>query len=260
MSNHTPTTYKRKREVISGVYMITCLAGGERYIGSSYDIYKRLSEHIGHLVRNDHGNHYLQSAWNRYGEFAFKIEILEECPRGRRNKRERELILELAPEWNLKLPNVEKDTWTVSEETRARISSAGKGRVFSEEHRRRKSEAQFGRKLSEETKAKIAAAHTGKKLSEEHKRKVGEASKGRTLSVEARAKISAANKGREFTPEHLANLSAAHKGYVTSEETKQKLSKRFKGRARSPEAVAKGKATWSENRRRERDKLQGRLF
>lgn len=260
MSDHTPTIYKRKQEVICGIYMITCLAGGERYIGSSYDIYKRLREHLGHLVRNDHVNHYLQAAWNRYGEFAFKIEILEECRRDQRNQRERELIAELEPEWNLKLPNVERDTWTASDETRARISAAGRGKSKSEEHRARIGESQIGKRLSEETKAKISAAHIGKKLSEEHKRKVSETSKGRIKSPETRAKLSAANKGRVFTPEHLANLSAAHKGYVTSEETKRKLSERFKGRYVSPETVSKRKATWVANRRRERDELQGRLF
>ncbi len=260
MSDHTLTFPKRKNEVISGVYMFTCLANGKRYIGSSYNIYKRLGEHIGHLVRQDHGNHYLQEAWDLYGEYAFNIEILEECAPNMRNAKEKELILALAPEWNLKLPNVEKDTWTVSEETRKRISEAGKGRVFSEEHRRRKSEAQVGRRLSEETKAKIAAAHTGKKLSDEHKRKVSEAGKGRTMPQDARDRISKANKGKKFTAEHLANLSAAHKGYVPSEETKRKLSEKFKGRERTPDAIAKGKATLSKNKQRKLEELQGRLF
>lgn len=192
MSDHTLTFPKRKHEVICGVYMITCLPNGKRYIGSSYDIYKRLQEHLGHLARNDHGNRYLQEAWNFYGEEAFDIVILEECLPDVRNTRERALILEHSPEWNLKLPNLERDTWTASEETRARISAAGRGRQKSEEHRAKIGESQVGKKLSQATRDKIAAAHTGKKLSEEHKRRVGESGKGRAKSPEMRAKNSLA--------------------------------------------------------------------
>ena len=57
-------------------------------------------------------------------------------------------------------------------------------------------------KKSEETKAKMSAAHKGKKFSDEHKAKIGAASKGRKTmlgkkrSEETKAKISAAHKGR----------------------------------------------------------------
>lgn len=191
MPDHTLTFPKRKHEIISGVYMFTCLANGKRYIGSSYDIYKRLGEHIGHLVRNDHGNHYLQDAWNLYGEQVFDIVILEECAPNVRNAREREIVIELAPEWNLALPNLEKDTWTVSEETRARISAAGRGRPKSEEHRAKMSEWQIGKKLSQETKDKIAAAHRGKakQFSDEHRQRLSDARKGQVMSPEAIAKL-----------------------------------------------------------------------
>lgn len=194
MPDHTLTFPKRKHEVICGVYMFTCLANGKRYIGSSYDIYKRLQEHLGHLARNDHENHYLQEAWNFYGEDAFDVVILEECLLDARNARERVLILEYSPEWNLKLPNLERDAWAASEETRAKISAAGRGRPKSEEHRARIGESQVGKKLSQATRDRIAAAHTGKKLSEEHKQKVSEAGRGRAKSPEMRAKNSLALK------------------------------------------------------------------
>lgn len=192
MSDHTLTFPKRKHEIISGIYMFTCLANGKRYIGSSYDIYKRLKEHLGHLARNDHGNHYLQGAWNLYGEEAFDIVILEECAPNIRNARERELITELAPEWNLKLPNVERDSWTASEETRARISAGGRGKPKSEAHRAKMSEWQVGKKLSQETKDKIAAARKGQPVSEEAKQKISKAFKGRQIPQETRQKMSSA--------------------------------------------------------------------
>jgi hypothetical protein len=53
-----------------------------------------------------------------------------------------------------------------------------------------------GKHFSEEHKRKISEAKKGKKLSEETKRKMSEAQKGRTLSEETRGKMSNAQKGR----------------------------------------------------------------
>lgn len=187
----TPILPKQISEIKShtcGIYLITCLPTSERYIGSSVDVRKRLREHRGHLLRNDHGNHHLQSAWNKYGCESFDFKLLEVCDFCVRNKRERELIIELCPEWNLKLPNLERDTWTASEETRARISAAGKGRKFSDEHKAKMGAWQIGKKLSQETKDKIAAAHKGRKLSQETKQKLSEKFKGRHVSPETIAK------------------------------------------------------------------------
>ena len=60
----------------------------------------------------------------------------------------------------------------VSNETRAKMSAAHKGRVVSDETKAKMSAARKGRKLSEETKAKMSAAKKGKKFSEDVKRKM----------------------------------------------------------------------------------------
>lgn len=72
-----------------------------------------------------------------------------------------------------------------SDETRAKISAAGKGKTFTDEH-----------------KAKMSAAHKGKKQSDETKLKMSSAKLGKTFTDEHKAKISAANKGIKFTDEH----------------------------------------------------------
>ncbi|NMJ86920.1 MAG: CRISPR-associated endonuclease Cas1, partial [Thaumarchaeota archaeon] len=72
-----------------------------------------------------------------------------------------------------------------------------KGRIFSEEHKR-----------------KISEAGKGKKLSEEHRRKIGEASKRRVRephSEEVKRKISEAMKGRTFSEESKRKMSEAQK-------------------------------------------------
>lgn len=66
------------RKVIGGIYCITCLASNKSYIGSSYDIYGRWSEHITDLNRNRHHSQKLQNSWNKYGEKSFAFSILEE--------------------------------------------------------------------------------------------------------------------------------------------------------------------------------------
>jgi len=97
-----------------------------------------------------------------------------------------------------------------SEETKKKISIAGKGRIVSEATRKKMSE-------------RIISAETRKKLSE------------RIISAETRKKISLAHKGRKY-PDRITSLetkkkmSASHKGKIKSEVTRKKLSLAHKGR------------------------------
>ena len=54
-----------------------------------------------------------------------------------------------------------------------------KGKLHTEEHKRKLSEAHKGHRISEETKRKISATLKGKRLSAETKRKISEAYKGK---------------------------------------------------------------------------------
>jgi len=89
-----------------------------------------------------------------------------------------------------------------------------KGRVFSEEHKKKISEANKGRKHSEETKKKMSEAHKGRKHSEETKKKMSEVHKSSNLSEETRKKLSEA---QESEKNHMF-------GKTHSEETKKKIS------------------------------------
>src|ERR1035437_4313461 len=62
----------------SGIYSITHIARGKRYIGSSKNIYQRIKEHRLVLRHGGHCNPYLRKAWIRYGESAFKFEVIED--------------------------------------------------------------------------------------------------------------------------------------------------------------------------------------
>jgi hypothetical protein len=96
-------------------------------------------------------------------------------------------------------------------ETKQKMSEARKGKKLpklSEEHRRKISEAQKGRKLSEATRKKISESEKGKKASEA-----------------TRKKMSESRKGMKFSEEHKKKLSIERKKRITTEATKQKMSK-----------------------------------
>ena len=71
-----------------GVYQILCVKTGKRYIGSSCDIQKRWRGHCQKLNSNKHDNIHLQRAWNKYGQEAFRLCLLEKCEEGQEKIKE----------------------------------------------------------------------------------------------------------------------------------------------------------------------------
>ena len=64
--------------VDTGIYSITHVASGKRYIGSTYcNFYDRFCAHRSTLKRQCHSSILLQRAWNKYGKDAFKFEVIE---------------------------------------------------------------------------------------------------------------------------------------------------------------------------------------
>ena len=101
----------------------------------------------------------------------------------------------------------------------------------------------LGRKLSEETKAKISKAHKGKIIQEETRNKIGKTLKGRACTEERKQKLREYYKTRynhfkdkKHTLESRRKMSLArmgkapwNKGKNWSEETKKKISNKLKG-------------------------------
>lgn len=84
----------------SGVYAITCTATGEQYVGSAAIFGGRWATHLSSL-RKGKSFPRLQTAWDTYGEAAFRFEVLEivdgEYALG---DREQEWIGKLQPAYN----------------------------------------------------------------------------------------------------------------------------------------------------------------
>lgn len=107
-----------------GVYLLTNLVNGSRYVGSSKNIYQRLLTHRSYLRHGKHVNSHLQNAWNLYGEDNFEYSVLEKCDENIRIQREQYYIDTLKPEYNIVLDDISLPPY--SEESRLKHSKTKK--------------------------------------------------------------------------------------------------------------------------------------
>lgn len=179
----------------SGIYAITNIVNGKRYIGSAINIRKRWNRHTSELDLGKHTNNHLQHAWNKYGSENFQFSIIELCPADQLLDRE-QIYIDEKSDFNICMTAGNTLGVKPSPETMKKLVASHKGKH-----------------PSAETRAKMSAAHKGNKYSV-----------GRTYTVEERAKRSIAMKGRTFSPESRAKMSAARKGWQYSDETRAKMS------------------------------------
>ena len=188
----------------SGVYKIVHIDSGKTYVGSSVNIADRWFYHRNDLRKQKHCNVLLQRSWNKYGERAFKFEVLELLELDQLHVRENFWIQKLQSHLQFNLvpiagPGTRGLRWYHSEETKKKISIAQTGRKTgprTKEQRERMSAAQRGHKRSPESIRKGALSNTGNKRG--------------PYSAEHRAKISAARKGKKYGPqteEHRLHIS-----------------------------------------------------
>lgn len=242
-----------------GIYSITNIVNGKKYIGSTFNFNHRFRRHKSYLYLNHHPNRHLQGAWNKYGEKSFKFELVLICEKHEMDRYEIGLIdLYKTMDCNFGY-NLE--------------SGGGILKVVSDESRKRNSESKmgnknwiFGKHHSEQTRDKIRLALLGKRLSESTKSKISKAIGGKNhycfgkhLSADTRKKISESNKGKSnrsgqhHSEETKKKLSLSHIGKRASGETKRKMSESQKGRHHSEETKRKmsesNKKRWANSRR-----------
>lgn len=183
----------------SGIYRIINIQNNKIYIGSSITIERRWKEHLNKLRSNRHENQRLQNAWNKYGEKAFRFEVIENVQpeKGIILSREQYYLDEYKSYdrkvgYNLFITAGSPQGNICTEEQKANLS----------EVRKKQFETQVGsmtgKKHSSETKEAMQQAHqelydqlrkegklppqTGSfKWSEEAKKKMSESRKGRQL-------------------------------------------------------------------------------
>lgn len=247
----------------SGIYIIRNLINDKFYIGQAQDLHRRWKEHRNALRGNYHVNRHLQSAWNKYGENAFKFIVLEYCDIEQLDECEQVYldnhaqkdncyniaIDAKAPTRGLKYSEesrrkISESRRNISDETRRKISEANRGRKVSNETRRKMSETASNR--SEETRRKMGDAGRGRIVSDETRRKHSEASRGKTHSIEVREKMSETSRGENNNAAKLTNTDILEIRCLSSEGwTQTALGIRFRVSRRTIGDIINGK-TWKD--------------
>lgn len=149
----------------SGVYKIINVENNSIYVGSAVNLHRRFVDHRNYLRKGISNNKKLQNAWNKYGENAFKFEVIEKCDKNVLIEKEQYHIDTLKPEYNIcpiaSSPMLGRE---FTKEHRERISKALRGVKKSSEHNKAVSIALLGHELSEETRLKISETRKREKI------------------------------------------------------------------------------------------------
>jgi hypothetical protein len=214
---------------MTGIYQIRSKIKPDRiYIGSTSNINGRKSAHLHRLKNNCHHSKKLQRHYNKYGKEDLCFSIILLCSKNDLLSQEQKFIDTHIPYFNeCKIAGSTRGL-KPSEESNAKRRAAFKDRVYTTEQM-----AQFGhfagKSHTEKTKMKISLGNKGKILSEETKRKLSAAkmgksyNKGHLVTDETRKKISQSNKGRASWNRGLPAWNKGKKN-VYSEDTRTKMS------------------------------------
>lgn len=128
---------------VSGVYAIENTVNGKVYIGQSRNVYGRWLKHRGQLRKGAHDNRHLQRAWDKDGEAAFVFVFLDAADITALTSKEQEWMDEfsaVADGYNIQSVAGGSFTGRVwSEEAKKRLSEAVKAALSSPEVRSKRS-------------------------------------------------------------------------------------------------------------------------
>ncbi len=68
----------KERKVVAGVYVVRCVASGQKWAGTAPDLATIWTRHAFSLRQGADRNRGLQAAWNAHGQDAFTFEVVEE--------------------------------------------------------------------------------------------------------------------------------------------------------------------------------------
>lgn len=159
------------------IYLITNQINGKQYIGQTVrDPELRWNEHNKYKI-----NTTISNALKKYGIENFHFEVIDESAS-------------------------DIDELNDLEEFYISFYNTFKGRGYN------MTSGGEGFTISEETKKKMSDSRRGVIKSNSHKKKISESHKGKTFSTESKQKMSESGKVKIFSKSHKQNISNAHKG------------------------------------------------
>lgn len=176
----------------SGVYIFTNKLTGKRYVGSSVDLGRRFGTYLSQKYLSSNLLP-ISKALLKYGYAEFRLEIIEYCEPKDVIQREQFYLDLLNPEYNILKVAGSLLGFQHSESTREKLAIFYTGRKISEQVRAKMSDAQKGRVHTLEARAKMRISKLGCKLSEEHKASISAAALGKTHDESTKLKISSTN-------------------------------------------------------------------
>lgn len=168
-----------------GVYAIMCSKDPRVYIGSAVCLLRRWNQHRHYLRAGTHHCAPLQAAWKLLGETSFSFIPLVTGVLTDRRAVENVWLLAVRDLFNRATDARDNRGVRFSEEARARMSAAQKGRSVSPEHRERIAASLRGRTRSPEATAKQRAKMLGRSFSKAHKAALQAAADKRAMLLEA---------------------------------------------------------------------------
>lgn len=177
----------------SGIYTITNRKSGRVYVGQAANIKKRWIQHLHHLRKGTHHCKPLQNSFNKNGEESFEFAVVERVD-------DVAAITEREQFWIDSL----NSSMAAGGYNIAPAANSNVGVKYSEESRAKMSAAQKGRVVTDEARAKISKTLTGRKASAKTIEKRQEKLKGKIRSPESVKNIRRLARERLNTPEYEA--------------------------------------------------------
>lgn len=203
-----------EQKIFGLIYKITNLINGKIYIGQTTDMERRTKQHL-RDSRLKKPKSVIGKAIKKHGWENFTVDIrFNAFDADALNEAEKSIIkddksTESKIGYNLREGGMAASGWCHSDATKAKLSLSHIGLTMP---------------CSEETKAKIGLANKGRTRTNESKTKMSLSARRRTpVSEEAKHNMSLSQKGKTHSEQTRQKISLAHKDKMHSKEHTQKL-------------------------------------